>query len=109
MIDIDVLITSEPGLRRQDLERWISNEWVRPDLLDGAALFQDIDVARIRLIRQLRDDLAVDEEALPLVLSLLDQIYDLRRRVRALADSAGDLADRGMPRRPIDYPLIYPF
>jgi chaperone modulatory protein CbpM len=38
----------------------------------------------VRLIRELRDELAVNEEALPVVLSLLDQLYALRRRVRAM-------------------------
>lgn len=89
MIDIEVLVLRETGLRRQDLERWISNEWVRPERSAGHMVFDDIDVARVRLIRELRDDLAIDEEALPLVLSLLDQIYDLRRRMRRLVDTLG--------------------
>jgi chaperone modulatory protein CbpM len=37
----------------------------------------------VRLIRELRYDLAIDEEALPVVLQLLDQVYALRRRLRA--------------------------
>jgi chaperone modulatory protein CbpM len=35
----------------------------------------------------LRDDLALDEEALPLILSLMDQLYGLRRELRALAQA----------------------
>ncbi|TBW38434.1 hypothetical protein EYW49_09185 [Siculibacillus lacustris] len=89
MIDIDILVIREPGLLRQDLERWISNEWVRPDRSEGHVVFHDIDVARVRLIRELRDDLAIDEEALPLVLSLLDQIYDLRRHLRMVGGFTG--------------------
>ncbi len=88
MIDIEVLVSHEPGLRRQDLERWILEEWVHADRSAGHVVFHEIDVARVRLIRELRDDMAIDEEALPLVLSLLDQIYDLRRRLHALGDGA---------------------
>ena len=36
------------------------------------------------LICDLRHDLAVEEETIPLVLSLLDQIYGLRRQMNAL-------------------------
>jgi chaperone modulatory protein CbpM len=67
-----------------DIERWIVNAWVRPDGRIGAWSFQEIDVARIRLIRELRDELAVNEDALPVVLSLLDQLHDTRRRMGQL-------------------------
>lgn len=82
MIAIDLLIAESPGLRRQDLEAWLSNRWVRADGPPSRPMFHDIDVARIRLIRELRDDMAVNDEALPIILSLLDQLYDLRRLLR---------------------------
>lgn len=107
MISIEVLVTQVPGLQRQDLERWIAFEWVRPDGAAGQYEFRAVDVARVRLIWELRDTMQVNEEALPVVLSLLDQLYDLRRRVRELGDALGrtvpdevrrsladDLADR---------------
>jgi chaperone modulatory protein CbpM len=87
MISIDILVTQLSGLQRQDLERWILNEWVRPDGDAGNYVFRDIDVARVRLIQELRDDMQVNEEALPIVLSLLDQLYDQRRRMRELTDA----------------------
>ena len=68
------------------LDRWIENGWVRPDVLSGAVLFQEIDVARVRLIAELHYDLAVGEEAVPLVLSLLDQLYGSRRQVRLMRE-----------------------
>ncbi len=48
-------------------------------------VFDDVDVARIQLVRQLRDDLGLDAEAIPVVLSLVDQLYGVRRELRALA------------------------
>ncbi|MEO5806436.1 chaperone modulator CbpM [Devosia sp.] len=82
MITIDVLVTHSTGLTRQDLERWIGNDWVRPDSRSGTFVFAEIDIARVRLIQELRDELEVNEAALPIVLSLLDQLYDLRRQIR---------------------------
>ncbi len=89
MIDIEVLVTQVPGLQRRDVERWIAYEWVRPDRPAGRYQFRAVDVARVRLIRELRDEMQVNEEALPVVLSLLDQLYDLRRRVRELGVAVG--------------------
>lgn len=83
MISVEMLLTRLPGLPQQDLERWILNDWVRPDGQPGEYAFREIDVARAQLIRELRDDLDVNEAALPVVLLLLDQLYDLRRRMRA--------------------------
>jgi chaperone modulatory protein CbpM len=92
MISVEVLLGEIPSLPRQDLDRWISNAWIRPDGRPGAYAFHDIDVARVRLIQELRDDLDIDEMALPVVLLLLDQLYDLRRRLRELSDRNGLIA-----------------
>ena len=72
------------GVRLEDVQRWVEQAWVRPDGGPGDWLFQPIDVARIRLIVELRDQLSVNEEALPTVLSLLDQVYAARRQMRAI-------------------------
>jgi chaperone modulatory protein CbpM len=92
MISIEVLVTELSGLQRQDVERWIANEWVRPESRAGTYLFREIDVARVRLIQELRDEMQVNEEALPVVLSLLDQLYDQRRRMRELSDALRRIA-----------------
>jgi chaperone modulatory protein CbpM len=84
MISVEVLLNQLPDLPLPDLERWISNDWVRPDGRDGDYAFREIDVARVRLIQELRDTLEINEAALPVVLLLLDQLYDLRRRMREL-------------------------
>jgi len=89
MISVEMLLVQVPGLLRQDLERWILNAWVRPDGRLGGYVFRDIDVARVRLIQELRDDLEINEAALPVVLLLLDQLYDLRRRSRQPSESQG--------------------
>jgi chaperone modulatory protein CbpM len=81
---MDVVIAGIVGLRRQDLERWIDNDWVRPAGRAGAYVFLDIDVARVALLQNLCHGMQIDEEALPVVLGLLDQLYDLRRRMREL-------------------------
>jgi chaperone modulatory protein CbpM len=87
MIDIEALFTQVSGLDPDDLERWILKSWVRPAGNAGRYEFREIDVARVRLIRELRDELQVNEDALPVVLLLLDQLHDLRRRMREVSDA----------------------
>ena len=94
MISFDVLLMTMPEFERGIVEHWIARDWIRPAQQTGSWLFDDIDVARMRLIGELRDDLGLDERALPVVLHLLDQLYDARRgllRVRsALANDVPD-------------------
>ena len=87
MISIEVLVTEVSGVRRHDVERWITYGWVRPDGGPGQYLFHEIDVARVKLIQELHGQMQVNEEALPVVLSLLDQVYDLRRRMREIGEA----------------------
>ena len=92
MISIEVLIGRCSGLERHVLERWIAQDWVRPDAHNGVFAFRDIDVARVRLILELRDELDVGEAALPVVLLLLDQLYDLRRQLKDFNDALEQVA-----------------
>ncbi len=76
-------VASEIGMDAAELAAWIKQGWVLPVEEKGRFLFDEADVARVRLIAELRHDLGVNEEAVPVVLRLLDQVYALRK---ALAD-----------------------
>lgn len=47
--------------------------------------FTDVDVARVRLICTLHYELEIGVDALPVVLSLIDQLYETRQRLRSLS------------------------
>ena len=87
MIGIDGLIRMVAGLQEAELRRWIDERWVRPERAATGFVFREVDVARVRLIVELRQELAIDDEALPVVLQLLDQVYALRRRLRAVSEA----------------------
>jgi chaperone modulatory protein CbpM len=71
---------------RVELTHWIEVGWVTPERRErDEPTFSDLDIARVCLICDLRRDLAVEEETVPLVLSLLDQVYTLRRQMKALS------------------------
>jgi chaperone modulatory protein CbpM len=87
MIALDEVLARLGGLDRRELGRWVENRWVLAERHGDTLLFREVDVARIELIREIQHDFAVDDEAVPLVLSLLDQVYDLRRQLRRLCDA----------------------
>jgi len=68
-----------------ELRSWVERGWVVASQAGEAELhFSEIDIARVELICDLRHDMMVDEETMPLVLSLLDQVYALRRQMNVL-------------------------
>jgi chaperone modulatory protein CbpM len=87
MMLLDELLRRVQGLDRRDLMRWVENRWVLPERRDHTWIFHELDVARVELIVEIRQEFAIDEEALPLVLDLLDQVYALRRQLRRMCDA----------------------
>ena len=72
MISFDELCRQVAGLQAEALRRWITNDWVRPVQGPPEERFEEIDVARVRLIVTLHQELHVDEEALPIVFDLAE-------------------------------------
>jgi chaperone modulatory protein CbpM len=88
-------VVTEVGVTETDLQLWTEQRWVLPHKREDNFVFDDVDIARARLIRELRVDLMVNEEAIPVVLSLLDQVHALRRalgRVHSAIDMASPAA-----------------
>jgi len=71
-------------LDAQALDSWIDAGWLRPHRTNAEFEFSDIDLARARFIGDLRGDLGVNDEAVLIVLDLIDQIHGLRGLVREL-------------------------
>ncbi|HVZ08378.1 hypothetical protein [Rhodopila sp.] len=88
------VLTLFPDLREAEVLAWVERGWICPARDGEAILFEEIDIARIRLVRDLRYGMAVEEETVPLVLSLIDQLYDLRHRMRAIARAVETQDDR---------------
>ena len=84
MMRIEDLVATITVLQRSDLEAWIRDELVAPQQEAEAIFFSDMESARVRLICTLHYELEIDAGTLPVVLSLLDQLYDTRRRLFSL-------------------------
>jgi chaperone modulatory protein CbpM len=76
-------------LTQVELVHWVEQGWVVPDGDGSVFVFREIDVARVHLIHDLRRDMDVGEDAIPLVLALLDQLYELRSQLKAALTAAG--------------------
>lgn len=74
-------------LDRVELTSWIEQRWVRPRTTATGFVFDKVDEARIGLILELRQDLMVDEDALDVVLGLLDQLYATRQLLRSVEEA----------------------
>jgi len=70
-----------------ELRVWAHEGWVRPADDEAGPVFDEADVARVRLVCDLRDRLEIEEATIPVILSLVDQVHGLRRELRALADA----------------------
>jgi chaperone modulatory protein CbpM len=88
-MDITEVTALFSDLSQVELVHWVEQGWVIPDAEGTAYVFREIDVARVRLIHDLRRDMDLGEDAVPLVLSLLDQIYELRSQLKAALRAAG--------------------
>ena len=93
MITFESLCRMVEGIEPRELERWIDERWVLPESRSEGYVFHEIDVARVRLIVELKHDLAIGEEAMPVLLNLLDQLYAMRRRLKGLANAVDALPE----------------
>jgi chaperone modulatory protein CbpM len=73
---------SRSHLDAATLNVWIEEEWLIPRASGSALQFSDADLARARLIRDLKLDLGVNDEGIAIILHLLDQLHGLRSLVR---------------------------
>ena len=76
-------------LTRDRVKTWIEAGWLRPQRSEHGAAFSAIDIARAQLIRDLKEDLGVNDEGIPIILDLIDQMHGLRRALRGLCEAVG--------------------
>jgi len=72
------------GVEQVIVVEMIRHEWVHPE---EERTLDEEDVARIRLILELRHQFGANDEAIPVILHLMDQLYYLRSQLGFLASS----------------------
>jgi chaperone modulatory protein CbpM len=89
---LDFLVRAQ--LDRETLEVWIEDEWLVPSGTATEPAFSEADLARAKLIRDLIQDLGVNDEGVGVILNLLDQVHGLRK---AMADMLQFVRERSAP------------
>ncbi len=76
---------------RATLEVWVREAWICPAHTADEQKFTEMDLARARLIHDLKHNMGVNDEGLDVILHLIDQIHGLRR---ALAEALARLRQK---------------
>jgi chaperone modulatory protein CbpM len=84
MMRFEEVVASIAELRSEDLELWMRESLVEAAEQEGAKVFREAEHARVQLICTLYYELEIDSGSLPVVLDLIDQLHDARRRLRRL-------------------------
>lgn len=74
----------------RELRSWVREGWVQPAQGEVGPVFDEVDIARIRLLCDLRQDLALPADTLPVVLTLIDRLHEVRRDLRCLTDALAE-------------------
>ena len=68
----------------RELRNWVREGWVRPAQGEDGPFFDDLDIARVRLLCDLRKDMAIAGDTIPVILSLIDRLHKSQREFRML-------------------------
>ena len=83
----EILVLTEVDVEKPVIEEWIDAGWLKPITENNIHYFEEIDIARIQLIYELYYHIMVEPDTMPLVLSLLDQLYGTRARLKQLVSA----------------------
>ena len=75
---------SRVGIQHATLQVWVDEGWLVPRQADAGPELSEVDLARAYLIRELRDDLGVNDEGIGIILNLIDQVHGLRSMLQFL-------------------------
>ena|SRR2546423_8537954 len=97
MIDTSEFLT-HVRVEAEILETWVEAGWLLPSRDADVRRFSDADMARAQLIRDLQQDLGVNEEGVSIILDLIDQVHGLRRTLRELLAAVSQEPDAARQR-----------
>ena len=90
MTTLDELLRLHGSLTTMHVERWVARGLLRPTGGTDTWTFEQIDVARVRLLAELEADIGFDDEAVETIVGLVDQVHTLRGQLDLLARAIAD-------------------
>lgn len=76
-------VSNLTGLEVDLITDWIFKEWLSPTEIES---FDQEDVSRLHLINELQSDFGVNEEAIPLILHLIDRLCYVQDQFRQMKE-----------------------
>ena len=70
------------GVDAEVIQRFVEQEWIVP--ASANHYLDEIDLARARLILELRNEFGANDESIPIILRLIDQVHCLRGKILQL-------------------------
>ncbi len=83
----DVLENVESFIDQHALEDFIARGWIKPIRDETDYIFDEMDVARIRLVCELHIEMKFEFDAVDIILSLIDQLYESRARFDKIVEA----------------------
>ena len=71
------------GISEDIIIHFIHEEWIYPND-EQLLVLDEEDIARINLINELKKDFGVNDEAIPIILHLIDQLNVLRKKLNEM-------------------------
>ncbi len=93
MIRETELIAQSAVLKREVLLVWIEEGVIVPHRDEQGYLFDRIDESRVALCCDLHYRMGLEHASLPIILSLIDQLHDVRHHLRKLSNAVSGQPD----------------
>jgi len=71
------------GVKGEVIFNFVRREWIRP-CAHATQEFDSEDIARVKLILELIEDFGVNDESVPIILHLIDQLHSLHLEIKNL-------------------------
>lgn len=94
----DEALAAVRRLDRARLARFVQTEVIRPADAGGSMVYRQIDIARMELLCDLCDDFEMNEDALGIVMQLVDQLHGTRNDLLALMRALGEEPEEVLTR-----------
>ncbi len=82
----DEAISAVTRLTRTQLMSFVETEIIIPIHTDNGLSFRRVDLVRMELLCELSENFNIEDDALGIVISLIDQLHDVRGELRSLLE-----------------------
>jgi chaperone modulatory protein CbpM len=74
-------------LTRTQLVSFVQAEFIQPLHTETGPIYRRVDLVRMELLCELSEHFNVDDDALGIIISLIDQLHDVRGELRAVLEA----------------------